>query len=221
MLRNGYLKPKRIVLGYVELNVLALLSELGVQLLEVFSQLLPQEFLIVYEDVQGRRLQEVNYTHYEHHQNTRREHDFHDFLGRTVELFVELGQNKNENGEDAEEPDEVAELHEDCVFEKAVFFSVDGVDLESYLHALDQYFVVFLLLHALLEIVFVESVPRQVTEALPWGIRFYNHSIRHTYRDPELFLHATEVKGSGYLIIWVTELRIPVLIKTLEIVIFV
>jgi hypothetical protein len=37
MLRNGYLKPKSIVLGDVELDVLALLSVLGVQLLEVFS----------------------------------------------------------------------------------------------------------------------------------------------------------------------------------------
>jgi len=183
--------------------------------------LLPQEFLIVDKDVQWWRLQEVNYTHYEHHQNTGRKHDFDDFLGRTVELFVQLGKDEDEDREDAEEPDEVAQLHEYCVFEKAVFFSVDGIDLESYLHALDQYFVVLLLFHALLEIVLVQGVPRQVTEALSWRIRFNNHSIRHTNRNPQLFLHATEVKGSGYLIIWVPKLRIPILVKTLEIVILV
>ena len=60
------LQPKTVVLSYVELKSIAKLRILLVPHLKHLLKLLPQEFLVIYEDVLRRLLHEVEDAHYEH-----------------------------------------------------------------------------------------------------------------------------------------------------------
>ena len=78
---------------------------------------------------------------------------------------------------------------------KSVLFSVYSVHTKSLLFNINKDLVVLGAVHGLLEVVFVQALPGQVTVALPGRVGFYDHSVRSADGHDNFFLHAAEVKS--------------------------
>ena len=151
----GYLdfQPQTVILSYVELKSVTKLRILLVSYLKYLLKLLPKELFVVYENVLRRFLHEVEDAHYEHQAYRNGEEYLDDQLWDQV--VGDLTQKEDDHGDDAKEPNYVGKLHEKSILQKVILFSVDGVDFEGYLFALNQNLLVLLLGHALLKVILV------------------------------------------------------------------
>ena len=120
----------------------------------------------------------------------------------------------------AEYPDEFAKLHKERILEESILLSIDRVHLECNLLAFYKHLIVLLLGHALLQIVLVEGVPRQMAVALPRRVGLDYHAVRHRNWNSQLFFHAAEEESPSDLEVRVAQRRIPVRVITQVVVIF-
>ena len=52
-----------------------------------------------------------------------------------------------------------------------------------------------------------------MTVALSWRIGLYYYAVWHGYWDLQLFLHSTEKVGTSYLVVRISQLRLPIGVK--------
>ena len=184
--------PVNIVIRYFKTNSIFLTISL-INRYEIVCNWLFQKLLIVDENRIAGSLLNVPYAHDHeegHADEDEDEGDVH--ANRLIHHFLEEHETYCQH---TDHHHKLWKLVEKGILNKSVLFSVYSVHTKSLLFNINKDLIILGPVHGLLEVVFVQALPSQMTVALAGRVGLYDHSVGSADGHDHFFFHAAEVKS--------------------------